>query len=230
MNPDIHAHTTMFPTGCTTDRYRHLPSHSRLAVATPAPTPSRPDGPRRAMFLDRDGVLVEDVHYLRRAADLRLLPGVVPALRLLQEHFFLIVVTNQSGIARGLLTEADLLDIHNALVRTLALEGVILDVLYYCPHLPEASVRLYRQVCSCRKPAPGMVTQARQDWNIALDDSFMVGDSLRDVQAGAAAGVPGFLLTTEPPPTDSDTFHTAASLLDAAHLIRARLNLVAHEA
>jgi D-glycero-D-manno-heptose 1,7-bisphosphate phosphatase len=197
----------------------HLPENSRFV--SPASSPAPAAMPRHAVFLDRDGVIVEDVHYLRRSADLRLLPGVVQALRLLQEHFFLIVVTNQSGIARGLLTEADLLDIHQELVRKLALEGVLLDVLYYCPHLPEATLQPYRQVCLCRKPAPGMLIQARHDWAIALEHSFMVGDTLRDVQAGEAVGVPGFLLDTSTTNTlpENEKFYRVATLLHAAQLI-----------
>lgn len=169
----------------------HLSSSSRLTAQ--GSTPSRPST-RGAVFLDRDGVMVEDVHYLSSPMQLRILPGVVQALRALQERYFVVVVTNQSGIARGLLTENDLLTIHSELFRRLSAEGAIVDALYYCPHLPEGSITEYRLECDCRKPKPGMLLRAQHEWGIDLDRSFIVGDAPRDIQAGHRVGVKGILL------------------------------------
>ena len=173
------------------DTYLHMPDNSRLgfqrALAMQPAT-------RAAVFLDRDGVIVEDVHFLKSPSQLRILPGATQALRILQDQFYIIVVTNQSGVARGLLTEDDLLAIHLELVRCLAAEGAILDVLYYCPHLPEATVQAYQAACNCRKPKPGMLLRAKRDWGIDMVHSFMVGDTPRDIEAGCAAGVKGVML------------------------------------
>jgi len=164
----------------------HLPTNSRLDTNSPA-------SPTGAVFLDRDGVLVEDVHFLTEPGQLKILPGVAEALRDLQDRFYLIVVTNQSGIARGLLTEDDLLEIHAELVSRLGSQGALLDGLYYCPHLPEASISAYKVECRCRKPGPGMLEQAAGDWGIDLSRSVMAGDMPRDIEAARAAGVKGII-------------------------------------
>lgn len=155
----------------------HLPDASRVR-----------DGshPRVAVFLDRDGVLVEDVHHLRCPEDLRLRPGVTDALRALAPRFALVVVTNQSGIARGYFDEDDLLAIHERLTDALAEGGAIIDALYACPHLEEE--------CDCRKPAPGMLLRAAREHGLALDRSFLIGDAPRDAEAGRRAGVRSLLL------------------------------------
>ena len=151
---------------------------------------------RSAAFLDRDGVLVEDPHLLGSPAQLRVLTGVPEALRGLQVRFAIIVVTNQSGVARGLFAEEALQEAHQELVRLLHVQGAVIDAVYYCPHLPGAPVAAYRQECQCRKPKPGMLLQAQRDWGLNLESSFIVGDSARDVQAGWAAGVRGIFIGT----------------------------------
>jgi D-glycero-D-manno-heptose 1,7-bisphosphate phosphatase len=167
-----------------TSAHRHIPANSRLIKDATYP--------RAALFLDRDGVLIEDVHYLSDPAKIRLREGVSDMLQAMQRTFSIIVVTNQSGIARGYLTEADLLDLHTAMVRKF--EGCTIDAIYYCPHLPVAPVAAYDQVCECRKPKPGMLRRAAREWGFDLSRSFMVGDSLRDVEAGFAANSTGILL------------------------------------
>jgi D-glycero-D-manno-heptose 1,7-bisphosphate phosphatase len=145
--------------------------------------------PRRAVFLDRDGTLIEDVDYLTDAAQIRVLPGVPGALKLLKEAGFrLIVVTNQSAVARGMLTEEELGLIHEELNRRLAADGAAVDAFYYCPHLPEGAVKRYARACDCRKPAPGLILRAAAEWRVDTGASFAVGDSERDVEAGRAAG------------------------------------------
>lgn len=143
----------------------------------------------RAVFLDRDGTIIEDVDYLTDLERIRLLPGVVNALRRLRAAgYLLIVVTNQSAIARGWLTEGRLADIHAELNRQLQAEGTRVDAYYYCPHLPDAAVNRYSVVCDCRKPEPGMLRRATREWHVDPAASFMVGDSERDAEAGRRAG------------------------------------------
>lgn len=147
------------------------------------------DATRRAVFLDRDGTIIEDADYLTGPEQIRILPGVPKALRRLREAgFLLVVVTNQSAIARGLLTEEKLALIHAELDRRLAAEGAAVDAYYHCPHLPEGTVERYARACDCRKPAPGLLVRAAQEWGIDLARSHAVGDAERDVEAGRRAG------------------------------------------
>lgn len=144
---------------------------------------------RRAVFLDRDGTMIEDVDYLTEVEQIRILPGVPAALRRLREAgYLLLVVTNQSAVARGMLTEAKLADIHAELNRRLAADGAEVDAFYYCPHLPDGVVEGYARVCDCRKPAAGLFRRAAREWGVETERSYAVGDSERDVQAGRAAG------------------------------------------
>ncbi|MGN6561595.1 MAG: D-glycero-alpha-D-manno-heptose-1,7-bisphosphate 7-phosphatase [Thermomicrobiales bacterium] len=143
----------------------------------------------RAIFLDRDGTLVEPRHYPTRPEELVLFAGVADELRRLQEAGFrLVLVTNQSGLARGYFSEAALAAMHEHLARELARSGVRLAGIYYCPHHPEGSVPDFTRDCDCRKPAPGLILQASAD--LALDParSWLVGDILDDIEAGWRAG------------------------------------------
>jgi len=145
---------------------------------------------RKAAFIDRDGVLNEERAFVHRAEDFVFLPGAVEALRLLQgAGFSLVVITNQSGIARGLYPEADYLALTGHMRAQLAAAGISLDAVEHCPHLPDAPVERYRADCDCRKPKPGMLRRAIQALDIAPGDSFLVGDRLSDVEAGRAAGM-----------------------------------------
>jgi len=150
---------------------------------------------RRAVFLDRDGTIVRDVGYLKRTEDVCLLPGAPEALKSLKEAgFLLLVVTNQSAVARGWLTEPALLEIQREVERRLKAEGAGLDGFYYCPHLPEGTVEQYARKCDCRKPQPGMLLRAARDWNVDPERSYVVGDSGRDVEAGRRAGCSTILI------------------------------------
>lgn len=174
-----------------------------------------------AVFLDRDGVLIEDTHFLTSLEQMRLLPGVTPALRALQERYYLIVATNQSGVARGLFTEQDVAEAHAELARRLAVESVVLDAVYYCPHLPEAAVPEYALVCECRKPKAGMLLEAARALGIDLRRSFMVGDAPRDTAAGSAAGLTSILVGRTSAPVDgaraeADLAHAARFILESA--------------
>ena len=151
----------------------------------------------RAVFLDRDGTLNREVNYLADPSQLELLPGVAEGLaRLAGDRWLLCVVTNQSGVARGILSEDTLAEIHSRLRELLANEGVSLDWIGHCPHHPEHGTPDLRRVCNCRKPAPGLLLRAAADLDIDLTRSWMVGDSLRDLEAGRSAGCHSILVGT----------------------------------
>jgi D-glycero-D-manno-heptose 1,7-bisphosphate phosphatase len=141
-----------------------------------------------AVFLDRDDTILDDPSYLRTVKQMRFLPGTARAIaRLNQAGFLVVVVTNQSGIARGFLTEDDLAVIHEEFREQLGRAGAHVDAIYFCPFLPGAPVPEYAKPSNWRKPAPGMLLQAAKDLGIDLAASWMVGDGERDVQAGRAA-------------------------------------------
>ncbi len=137
---------------------------------------------RPAVFLDRDATLIEDVGYPRDPRLVRLLPGAAEALaELASLDFALVIISNQSGVARGLLTVAEAEAVHAEVVRQFAAAGVVFAGAYYCYHGPDEG-------CSCRKPAPGLLLQAIRELRLDPDQSFMVGDKEIDVAAGLAAG------------------------------------------
>ena len=143
----------------------------------------------RAVFLDRDGVLIADVNHLTSAQQIQVLPRVPDALALLRASGWrLIIATNQSVVARGWLDERQLREIHRVLTAELAARGAAIDAVYFCPHHPEGVVSAYRRVCECRKPSPGMLLQAARDWHLDLEKSVIVGDATSDVEAGRRAG------------------------------------------
>lgn len=147
---------------------------------------------RRAVFLDRDGTLIEDVEYLRDPREVRLLPGAGEALALLQkEGFALVLVSNQSGIGRGLIHPTELEQVHRRLEECLLEYGVRLDGVFYCPHAPWEG-------CGCRKPLPGLILQASQQMGIDLGESFVVGNTDSDIAAGNAVGCRTVLLALCP--------------------------------
>ena len=182
-----------------------------------------------AVFLDRDGTLIEEVGYPTRPEQIRILGGVARGLaRLAEAGFKRIVVTNQSGIARGLMTEDDLDRFHEALDEQLDLLGAAVDAYYVCPHHPDRSAAARPDLaiaCDCRKPKPGLILQAAEDLNIDLGASWTVGDTWRDVQAGQAAGLRTIKLPAAPghdaprpadvpPPTaEAEDFEEAVALI-----------------
>lgn len=149
-----------------------------------------PSPSRRAVFLDRDGVLIEDVHLLTRADDIRVLPGVPEALQQLHgAGLQLIVVTNQTVVARGLCTEHDVTALQHEVDLRLRHSGAPpLDAFYFCPHHPNATLAEYRIACECRKPRAGLLLRAAAERGIDLANSFLVGDRMTDIAAGACAG------------------------------------------
>jgi D-glycero-D-manno-heptose 1,7-bisphosphate phosphatase len=148
-----------------------------------------------AVFLDRDGTLIREVNYLVAVDQIEILPGVTAALRhLAQCGFKLVMVTNQSAVARGMLTETGLRQIHAEIVARLAQDGARLDGIYYCPHHPTEGLGEYRIACDCRKPKPGMIERAAADLKIDPARSYMVGDQLTDMELAIAVGATGILL------------------------------------
>lgn len=145
---------------------------------------------RAAIFLDRDGVINQDTGYVANRDDFVFIEGVVEALQLLKEKgYLLVVVTNQSGIARGLFSEADFMQLTEWMDWSLADKGIDLDGIYFCPHHPTAGTGPETTTCDCRKPAPGMLLEAIADLKIEASTSYMVGDKVSDLQAAQAAGV-----------------------------------------
>lgn len=186
----------------------------------------------RAVFLDRDGTLVHARHYPSRPEHLVLYDGIAEGLRDLQAAGFrLVVVTNQSGIARGYFTEADLDAMHRRLRAQLAASGVHLDAIYHCPHHVNGAVSALAIACDCRKPRPGMLRRAAVELSIDLDRSWLVGDILDDVEAGRRAGCRTILvdLGTEPPPAVPlrVPHYVAHDTRHALDIIRAREGLLA---
>ena len=145
-----------------------------------------------AAFLDRDGVLNVDIGYLHRPQECVWIDGAKEAVRFLNAAgYFVFVVTNQAGVARGLYSEATVREFHDWMSAELASVGAHVDAYYYCPHHPEGSVAPYRQICGCRKPAPGMISKALGEWSIDCPQSFLIGDRASDLEAARAAGLAG---------------------------------------
>jgi D-glycero-D-manno-heptose 1,7-bisphosphate phosphatase len=152
---------------------------------------------RPAVFLDRDGTIIEDAGFLRAVDDMVLLPWAAAAIRRLNDADLpVVVITNQSGVGRGYFDEAHVLATHAALDVALAPQGARVDAYYYCPHHPAAADVRYRIPCGCRKPAPGLLQQAARELDLDLTRSWMVGDWWRDVEAGVAAGTRTILIRT----------------------------------
>lgn len=149
----------------------------------------------KAIFLDRDGTINVEKLYLYKIEDFEFLPGAIDALKKLQEAgFMLIILTNQSGIARGYYSKEDFIKLNSWMLEELKRYEVIISDVYYCPHLPDASIEKYRKTCECRKPKLGMFEQAIIEHNIDLGHSFAIGDKLRDCAICETTKCRGFLI------------------------------------
>jgi D-glycero-D-manno-heptose 1,7-bisphosphate phosphatase len=152
---------------------------------------------RRAVFLDRDGTINEDVGYPSRIDQVRIYPYAFEALRKIKHAgFAAVVVTNQSGIGRGYLTEADLAAIHRHIAAEFAARAVRIDAFYYCPHYEFSDLPGYGGLCACRKPEPEMGRRAAADLALDLENSYMIGDKVEDVRFGLAIGAKPVLVRT----------------------------------
>jgi D-glycero-D-manno-heptose 1,7-bisphosphate phosphatase len=152
---------------------------------------------RRAVFLDRDGTIIEDDGYISDLGRIHLFPWSPEAInRLRAAGFLIIVVTNQAGVARGYFEERFLVEAHRHLDALLASQGARIDAYYYCPHHPDGVVAAYTRTCDCRKPAPGMIERAAADRDIDVAASFVVGDKWLDIELAQRAGAAGVLVRT----------------------------------
>jgi D-glycero-D-manno-heptose 1,7-bisphosphate phosphatase len=157
----------------------------------------RGSGRAPAVFLDRDGTMIEDVGYLDSLSRIALYPWTVDAIRMLNRAAVpVVVVTNQSGIARGMFSEAFVGETHRNLDARLAAGGARVDAYYYCPHHPDGRIDRYTQRCDCRKPGRGMIDRAAVDHGLDPSRSFVVGDTWLDVQLGRAVGAQAILVRT----------------------------------
>lgn len=174
----------------------------------------------KAVFLDRDGTINIDKHYLYKREDFEYLDGAVNALRRLTEAgYLLVVITNQSGIARGYYTEQDFLSLNDWMITDLANKGVEICKTYYCPHYPESNEGRYSQVCECRKPATGLFWRAKEELDIDMEQSYAVGDKLRDLSICNESGVRGFLINNagdNKENNDSEAWYRRCANLDEA--------------
>lgn len=149
---------------------------------------------RQAVFFDRDGVLNIDKAYVYRREDFEWIAGAKELIKFLNDNDILvIVITNQSGIARGYYTEENMHELHKYMQSDLEKIGAHIDAFYYCPHHSEGSIKEYTLVCDCRKPKPGLILKALAEWKIDKTKSIMIGDKQRDIEAAEAAGIKGYL-------------------------------------
>ncbi|NOG45296.1 MAG: HAD family hydrolase [Calditrichaeota bacterium] len=140
---------------------------------------------QKAIFLDRDGTLNEEMGYINHASRFKVFDYTFKAIRILNNSGFLVfVITNQSGLARGYFDEDLLSDIHNRFIEDAKKEDAIIEQVYFCPHHKDGVIKKYKKDCDCRKPKPGMLLKARDEYNLSLENSFMIGDRYKDIQFG----------------------------------------------
>ncbi|MHC2995235.1 MAG: D-glycero-beta-D-manno-heptose 1,7-bisphosphate 7-phosphatase [Candidatus Atribacteria bacterium] len=179
----------------------------------------------RAIFLDRDGVINEnEPEFTHQIKDFKFLPSVIEGLkRLSQTEFKIIIITNQSGIARGYFTEGDLKKLHHWMLEFLKNKGIRIDKIYYCPHHPDFGSKEYRKKCHCRKPNLGMIQQTVKDFDISLNDSWLVSDDVRDILMGRKANLKTIFLGSDKNKNfnrlDVLPHHFARNFLDVVSII-----------
>lgn len=144
---------------------------------------------RKAIFLDRDGTINEDIGDLFKISDLTFIPGAIEAMKILQQRYLLFIITNQGGIGKGVFTEVDFLKFNQQFLNILKSEGINIQELYYCPHSPEED-------CICRKPRNHFIEIAKQKYNLNLKESFIIGDHPSDIETGKYANMTGIFLLT----------------------------------
>ncbi len=176
----------------------------------------------KAAFLDRDGVINEDYGYVHQIEAFKFCEGALEGLKLLKsQNYLLIIVTNQSGIDRGLFSEFDYKKLTKQYLKKLSEKGLNIDAIYHCPHHPNYSEEIFKY-CNCRKPKPGMILDASKEFNIDLSNSIIIGDSERDLKAGKNAGIKKrFLISTQNYKKNDNKLvtKTFSSLLECAKYI-----------
>lgn len=169
------------------------------------------DSGKKAVFLDRDGVVNLDHGYVGKYENVDYVPGIFTLIRQFEQAGYLpIIVTNQSGIARGLFTEVDFKQLMARIQEDFTQQGIGPIAVYYCPHHPSHGEGKYKRMCDCRKPLPGMLKQAQDELSISLRDSVLIGDSWRDIQAGQAVELKHcYFVSTMPPPEYAQLSHVS---------------------
>ncbi|MCK4665471.1 D-glycero-beta-D-manno-heptose 1,7-bisphosphate 7-phosphatase [Candidatus Dependentiae bacterium] len=185
---------------------------------------------RPAIFLDRDGTINEERGYINHPTRLILQPGAIEAVKLINDMGFLaIIITNQAGIARGYYTLDTLNKIHNKLIGEMKDGGAKIDALYFCPHHPDGVIEKYAIRCECRKPKPGMINKALEEFQIDMDNSFMIGDRYKDVLFGNKLNLKTILVLTgygigewenDREKWELSPDYVARDILDAVHWIK----------
>lgn len=176
----------------------------------------------RAVFLDRDGVIIEDAGYVGEIERVTFLPGVGPAIKLLNENNYkVIIITNQAGVARGYFDEAAVRRVNNYIQEKLAEENAFINGIYYCPHHVDGVIEAYRKECACRKPNIGMIEIAIRDFGINLKESFIIGDKDSDIETGRRAGCRTIRLIGAAQSIPAGTDYVAPDLYEAVkYLLR----------
>jgi len=147
-----------------------------------------------AVFLDRDGVLNKDLGYVIKPKEFYWIDGAIETIKYINKmNFFVFIISNQSGLARGYFSEIDIENLHNWINKELLKNDAKIDKFYYCPHHHEGIIKEYSFTCSCRKPKPGMILNAFDEWPIIKSKSFLIGDKISDIQAAKYAGIKGHL-------------------------------------
>jgi D-glycero-D-manno-heptose 1,7-bisphosphate phosphatase len=177
-----------------------------------------------AVFLDRDGTINEEVGYLDSLEQLSIFPAAIEAVRMMNEAGMkVVVVTNQSGVARGFFEEEFVQTVHEQIQKAFMKEGAFIDRFYYCPHHPTEGIGPYRISCDCRKPAPGMLIRASEELGIDLPSSYVVGDMAKDVELANTVGATGILVRTgygkNVQVSDIRPAYVSRDILDAAQWI-----------
>jgi D-glycero-D-manno-heptose 1,7-bisphosphate phosphatase len=180
---------------------------------------------KKAIFLDRDGVINSEKNYVHRIEDFSFIPGAIPALKLLQDmDFCLVIITNQAGIARGYYTESDFLKLMDFVSLQLEDHGINILATYHCPHHPLGEIPELSINCLCRKPQPGMLLKAISDFQIDISQSVVIGDKCSDIEAGRAAGIGKAIIVRSGHPltakSEQVADHCCNDLLNAAQLIK----------
>ena len=180
---------------------------------------------KKAVFLDRDGTINKEMNYLKYPDQIELIPGSVEGIKLLNENdFTVVVITNQSGVARGIIDEEKLPLIKDRLCYLLEKKGAKIDGYYCCPHYPDGKIEKYALKCDCRKPKPGMLRRAAEDLDINLKESYVVGDKPCDIELGQNVGAVSIMVRTGYGEPEAESYevspdYTADNLFDAAQWI-----------
>lgn len=180
----------------------------------------------KCVFLDRDGTIIYDKGYIGKTADVKLVNGAAEAIkRLNKAGFFVIVVSNQSGVARGFFNEDAVTKVNAQIQRKLLEKGAYIDAFYWCPHFTEGRVQKYIKRCKCRKPEIGMLLRAKKDFNADFKKSYMIGDKATDIEAGRKAGCKNIFIVTKKEAKQEESlkkmkiFFKSKKLLEAATFI-----------